>query len=86
MKTHTVFTLRDGSRHDTSNKAKEHCLEMMGAETRNMLDELIFTQYLQKAALKLIDEKKWDKDIREYIAWRDEHDALLRYEEEDDEW
>ena len=82
MKTHTVFTLLDGTRHDTIEKAKEHCLEQMGAETRNMLVDIAcggnFGEY--KAAIKLVSEKKYDKEILLYVAWRKEHDELELYD------
>lgn len=80
MKTHTVFTLLDGSKHDTIEKAKEYCLEMMGAETRNMLQSIFDTNSLYKAALNLVAEKKYDKAIGLYVQWRKEHDALEAYE------
>lgn len=87
MKTHTVFTLLDGSRHDTIEKAKEHCLEQMGAETRSMLCDIIyagpFSEY--KAALKLVSEKKYDTAIILYMRWRAEHDELELYEKHERE-
>lgn len=80
MKTHTVFTLLDGSSHATIHKAKEHCLEQMGAETRNMLQSILDTNSLYKAALNLVAEKKYDKAIYLYTAWRKEHDELETYD------
>lgn len=84
MKTHTVFTLLDGSQHDSLKKAKEHCLEMMGAETRDMLYDIMSQKMIYSAALKLVSDKKYDNAIKTYLAWRKEHDALETYEAGDD--
>jgi len=87
MQTHTVFTLIDGSQHASVTKAKEHCLEQMGAETRAMLCDLAsggnFSEY--KAAIKLVAEKRYDKAIMLYVQWRNEHDALELYERGENE-
>lgn len=87
MKTHTVFTLLDGSRHDTIEKAKEHCLEQMGAETRDMLQSILDTRpaMVYTAALNLVAHKKYDKAIMIYVQWRKEHDALELYEKGGDD-
>lgn len=81
MQTHTVFTLIDGTRHDKIEKAKEHCLEQMGAETRDMLQGILDTNSVYKAALQLVSDQKYDKAINEYSKWRNEHDALVNYDE-----
>lgn len=82
MKTHTVFTLLDGSRHDTIEKAKEHCLEQMGAETRDMLQSILDSRpaMVYTASLNLVAHKKYDQAIMLYVQWRKEHDALELYE------
>ena len=81
MNTHTVFTLRDGSRFDTIEKALNHCDEMMGAETRGMLDDILCSHpaMVQIPALKLVIEKKYDEAVFEYVAWRKEKDELEEY-------
>lgn len=79
MRTHTVFTLLDGSQHDNIQKAKEHCLELMGAELRNLIVETIDSG-VYKTMVKLVHDKKYDKGILAYVAWRQEHDALINYE------
>lgn len=81
MKTHTIFTLRDGSRHDTFKAAQNHCEEMMGAETRDMLVELMQGgRPLHREAINLVIEKKYDKAIFEYVAWRGEMQQLESFE------
>lgn len=85
MTTHTVFTLRDGSRFDTIEKAMNHCDEMMGAETRDMLDDILCSHpaLIQVPSLKLVADKKYDEAIFEYVAWRKERDELEAYQEPD---
>lgn len=81
MNTHVVFTLRDNTRHDTLKAARNHCEEMMGAATRDMLVELMQGgRPLQREALSLVIDKKYDESIFEYVAWRKEMNELEDYE------
>ena len=52
----------------------------MGAETRAMLQSILDTNSLYKAALNLVADKKHDAAIKLYMQWRVEHDALELYE------
>ena len=81
MRTHVVFTLIDGSRHDTAKAALDHCEEQMGAETRDLLYE-IPTRSVYKNALALVIDRKYDKAIFEYVKWRNEHSEILTYLQE----
>lgn len=85
MKTHTAFTLLDGSQHDSLKKAKEYCLEQMGAELRLFAFEKADYQYVYKMLLDIVAYKKHDKAIFAYCAWRKEHDALEAFERGEDE-
>lgn len=80
MNTYTVFTLFDKTEHSTINKAKEHCLEMMGAETRDMIQDIYDNRSIYKSALCLVSDEKYDVAILEYIKWRKEYNLLLDYE------
>lgn len=85
MKSITMYVLRDGSQHDSFEKALNHCDEMMGAEMRGFVDQLNPVRgFLFKTMMDIVSEKKYDKEIREYVAWRDEHDELLKAQKEDE--
>jgi hypothetical protein len=84
MKAIINFTLRDGSKHDCIEKAKEHCNEMMGAELRNFAFDKSNYQFVYNMLLDIVINKKHDKAIYEYVAWREEHNALEQYEQEED--
>lgn len=79
MQVLTLFILRDKSEHKCIDKAKNHCQENMGAELRNVADKLGYGKLYQNM-LDIVEHKKHDKAILEYIAWRNEMDNLEQWE------
>ena len=76
----TLYKLRDGTRHKTLDKALNHCDEQMGAELRNIVDQLNpSNNYLHRTMLKIVSDKAYDKELFEYVAWRKEHDDIEAY-------
>lgn len=84
MQTNTTFTLFDGSKHETLEKAKNHCDEAMGAALKNFAFERGNYQYVYQMLLDIVAKKKHDKAIFDYVAYRKEHDALCAYALEND--
>lgn len=76
----TLYRLRDDTRHNTLDKALNHCDEMMGAEMRNITDQLNPRKsHLYRTMNEIVIDKKYDKELREYIAWRDESEAIIKF-------
>ena len=77
-----TFVLRDGTKHDKVEKAKDHCKEKMYQILRELGPQ--FTPF--KALVASHSEKStYDEVFSEYLAWRKEHDDLLNYEQDNDE-
>ena len=83
MRTHTVFTLLDNSKHDTIAAAKDYCQEQMGAELRTLIVETKDASYY-KQVLAIVVQKKYDREILSYVSWRQELDELEAYEASQD--
>lgn len=84
MKTHTVFTLLDGSKFDDIKKAINHCDEMMGAELRTFLYDNQSNNSVYNMALKIVTHKAYDETFKTYLKWRQEHDELVAYSKNDE--
>ena len=69
-----TFVLRDGTKHATLEKAKDHCKEKMLATTRAL--------YLK--CVGAVENSTYDEGFSEYLAWRKEHDELINYEQDDE--
>lgn len=77
------FILRDGTKHDTLEKAKDHCKEKMYQILRKFGSQ--FTPFKALNASCAVENSTYDAVFREYLAWRNEYDELINYEQDDDE-
>ena len=75
-----TFILRDGTKHDTLEKAKDHCNEKM----YQILCEFGSQFTPVKVANWAQENSTYDEVCREYLAWRNEHDELINYEQDDE--
>ena len=77
-----TFILRYGTKHDTLDKAKDHCKEKM----YQILREFGFQFTLIKVAnwAQAVDNSTYDEVFSEYLAWRNEYDELITYEQDDE--
>ena len=77
-----TFVLRDGTKHDTLEKAKDHCKEKM----YRILCELgyQFTPVKVGSLVQAVENSTYDEVFSEYLAWRKEHDELITYEQDDE--
>ena len=77
-----TFVLRDDTKHDTLEKAKDHCKEKMYLILREF-----GSQFILRASnwAKAVENSTYDAVFREYLAWREEHDELINYDQDYDE-
>jgi len=80
-----TFVLRDGTKHDTLEKAKDHCKEKMLAILRPFAEQFTTTRALYLKCVGAVENSTYDEVFREYLAWRKEHDDLINYEQDYDE-
>ena len=77
------FILRDGTKHDTLEKAKDHCKEKMYQILREFGSQ--FTPFKALNASCAVENSTYDAVFREYLAWRNEYDELINYDQDYDE-
>ena len=77
------FILRDGTKHDTLEKAKDHCKEKMYQILCEFGSQ--FTPVKVANWAQAVENSTYDAVFREYLAWRKEHDELINYEQDYDE-
>ncbi len=77
-----TFVLRDSTKHDTVEKAKDHCKEKMYQILLKFGSQ--FTPFKALAASCAVENSTYDDVFYEYLAWREEHDALINYEQDND--
>ena len=78
-----IFVLRDGTKHDTLEKAKDHCKEKMYLILCKFGSQ--FTHAKVSIWAQAVENSTYDAGFREYLAWRKEHDDLINYEQDYDE-
>jgi hypothetical protein len=78
-----TFVLRDGTKHDAVEKAKDHCKEKMYQTLREFGPQ--FTPFKALVASCAVENSTYDEVFSEYLAWRKEHDDLLNYEQDNEE-
>lgn len=77
-----TFVLRDGTKHDTLEKAKDHCKEKMFQILCEFGSE--FTPVKVANWAQAVENSTYDEVFSEYLAWRKEHDELINYEQDDE--
>jgi hypothetical protein len=80
-----IFVLRDGTKHDTADKALDHCKEKMLAILRPFAEQLTTTRSLYLKCVDAVENNTWSTVFSEYLAWRKEHDDLINYEQDNEE-
>jgi len=77
-----TFVLRDGTKHDKVEKAKDHCKEKM----YQILLKFGFQFTPVKVAnwAQAVEDSTYDAAFYEYLEWRKEYDDLLNYEQDND--
>ena len=80
-----TFVLRDGTKYDTVEKAKDHCKEKMLAAFRIIVEQFAVTRGQYLKCVEAVEDSTYDEVFSEYLAWRKEHDDLLNYEQDNDE-
>lgn len=78
----TVYTLRDGSNHETQEAALAHCAEMIGAEMRGILSQRLGATLEEMT--RAVIRGDFDHDLREAVAWIEERHAVKNHNEEDE--
>jgi hypothetical protein len=78
-----TFVLRDGTKHDTADKALEHCKEKMYQILCDFGSQ--FTPVKVANWAQAVENSTYDEVFSEYLAWRKEHDDLLNYEQDNEE-
>ena len=77
-----TFVLRDGTKHDTLEKAKDHCKEKMYQILCEFGSQ--FTTVKVANWAQAVENSTYDEVFSEYLAWRKEHDELINYEQDDE--
>ena len=77
-----TFVLRDGTKHDTLEKAKDHCKEKMYQSLCEFGSQ--FTTVKVANWARAVENSTYDEVFSEYLAWRKEHDELINYEQDDE--
>jgi hypothetical protein len=80
-----TFVLRDGTKHDAVEKAKDHCKEKMLAVLRPFVEQFAVTRGKYLKCVEAVEDSTYDEVFSEYLAWRKEHDDLLNYEQDNEE-
>ena len=79
-----TFVLRDGTKYDTVEKAKDHCRKKMLAVLRPFVEQFAVTRGQYLKCVEAVEDSTYDEVFSEYLAWRKEHDDLLNYEQDND--
>jgi hypothetical protein len=77
-----TFVLRDGTKHDAVEKAKDHCKEKMYQTLRELGPQFATVKVANWA--QAVEDSMYDAAFYEYLEWRKEHDDLLNYEHQQD--
>ena len=72
MEVKQVYKFFDGSSVDSVEEGLEYCREQMGICLSSLIPPLDICKLTQ-----IIEDKKFDSDITNYLTWRAEHTALL---------
>ena len=80
-----TFVLRDGTKYDSVEKAKDHCKEKMLAVLRPFVEQFAVTRGQYLKCVEAVEDSTYDEVFSEYLAWRKEHDDLLNYEQDNEE-
>jgi hypothetical protein len=80
-----TFVLRDGTKYDTVEKAKDHCRKKMLAVLRPFVEQFAVTRGQYLKCVEAVEDSTYDEVFSEYLAWRKEHDDLLNYEQDNEE-
>lgn len=80
-----TFVLRDGTKYDTVEKAKDHCRKKMLAVLRPFVEQFAVTRGQYLKCVEAVEDSTYDAAFSEYLAWRKEHDDLLNYEQDNEE-
>lgn len=79
-----TFVLRDGTKYDTVEKAKDHCKEKMLAVLRPFVEQFAVTRGQYLKCVEAVEDSTYDAAFYEYLEWRKEYDDLLDYEQDND--
>jgi hypothetical protein len=77
-----TFVLRDGTKHDKVEKAKDHCKEKMYQILLKFGSQ--FTPVKVANWAQAVEDSTYDAAFYEYLEWRKEYDDLLNYEQDND--
>jgi hypothetical protein len=77
-----TFVLRDGTKHDKVEKAKDHCKEKMYQILLKFGSQ--FTPVKVANWAQAVEDSTYDAAFYEYLEWRKEYDDLLDYEQDND--
>jgi hypothetical protein len=77
-----TFVLRDGTKHDKVEKAKDHCKEKMYQILLKFGSQ--FTPFEVANWAQAVEYSTYDAAFYEYLEWRKEYDDLLNYEQDND--
>ena len=78
-----TFILRDGTKHDTLENAQDHCKEKMYLILCEFGSQ--FTTVKVSNWAQAVENSTYDAVFREYLAWRNEYDELITYEQDGEE-
>lgn len=81
MRRRTVYTLRDGSNHETRAEALAHCEEMIGAEMRDILSQRVGMTLEEMT--RAVVRGDFDRDLCEVAEWIKEREQVKNHNEED---
>jgi hypothetical protein len=77
-----TFVLRDGTKHDKVEKAKDHCKEKMYQILLKFGSQFSPVKVANWA--QAVEDSTYDAAFYEYLEWRKEYDDLLNYEQDND--
>jgi len=77
-----TFILRDGTKHNKVEKAKDHCKEKMYQILLKFGSQ--FTPVKVANWAQAVEDSTYDAAFYEYLEWRKEYDDLLNYEQDND--
>jgi hypothetical protein len=77
-----TFVLRDGTKHNKVEKAKDHCKEKMYQILLKFGSQ--FTPVKVANWAQAVEDSTYDAAFYEYLEWRKEYDDLLNYEQDND--
>lgn len=80
-----IFVLRDGTKHDTVEKAKDHCKERMYLILREFGSQFANRITVANWAFLAVENSTYEKTFGEYLAWRKEYDELTNHEQDNEE-